>query len=986
MSKLWSPHTEYKNLFLWLDGKDTSGFGTVPTNGTSIDVWQDKSPNRLKFIKDGSHNLPTYDTSLNAVDFDGTQTLECLAGSIDDFPVDDSGLGEYSIYIVGRVDDVSDTGDVMLSIDSVDGITDLLCVESSGSALLASVRGTAGILNSSTTIAQSTDAIFRTRYLNDSSTVAISVAVNGETGTGVALSVNVDSDCNIKLMNKASADDLTHGSIKEILIFKENHSNSKSQIVEGYLAHKYALTSVLPSDHSYKTNAPLVTNLFNGAHKLNPREPIQIVKMYLDECDNIFGVNSGLSTCNIASPVAADSCHNTKHSCVNLSAYRLNNVGVKELVFSSEVGKNLSGRDFFGNPALISVTTAPSEIKPTKGISVRSNITIRIRDFHSTDKDQDPYFIDRTIVALENGTYFQKLLERNPHFFGRRIEVYDGFINFDGTYEIEDGKRKYIIDSMHLDSGVCTIKCKDPLSLGDELKAKVPEPTRFSLGESLGTGTHSHINLKFDDVALDGSVSADKTKVTDYFGADDSTGFIRINEEIMGYRVDVSGNEAALDITSRTDWGTEGNTSAYDANDSIQKCLAFGTYQDSSSGTIIGDAVYQILVTEAGVDPSAINNATGGVYSWTDEGTTWLNTFKINTVISEPEEANKLVSQLGTMVGVNFFYDDLAGQIVMKAEMPEFNVSLLPTITDKDIVEDSVKILTDEKDRVSRVYYYYNQKNMTEDRDKKKSYQNLYVNIDADSEAADEYGKQSNKVIYGWGVTDSSTATSISQRILNRFKNTPKTVSFELDVGGTQLQTGDHFFLNTKHIRNLKGAIKPLTEMQVVFNKYNQVRQTYEIKAKQFRFSTLNIGQVTDNVFSITAGGSNYAVNDSIDTFSGGSNGATSVTVKVLSVGASNAVTAIEITNIGQLNTASKFVVGDVLTENDTDISGSGLQLTINRLYFIAETPNDGSEGTGTEEDLYTGARSDNSYICNNSDAGSNPLKMSNGSEPYRIV
>ena len=45
--------------------------------------------------------------------------------------------------------------------------------------------------------------------------------------------------------------------------------------------------------------------------------------------------------------------------------------------------------------------------------------------------------------------------------------------------------------------------------------------------------------------------------------------------------------------------------------------------------------------------------------------------------------------------------------------------------------------------------------------------------------------------------------------------------------------------------------------------------------------------------------------------------------------------------------------MGDVLTENDTDISGSGLQLTINRLYFIAETPNDGSEGTGTEEDLF---------------------------------
>lgn len=987
MSRLWTPHTELENLFLWLDGKDTSGFGTVPTNGTEVDVWQDKSRNRLKFIKDGSHGLPTYQTSLNGLDFDGTETLECLAsGQVDDFLVNDSGVGEYHVYIVGQVDDVSDSGDALVSLDATDGTgDDLLFVESTGSAVQASVRGTPSggsetVLAHGTTVAQGTVAIFEGFYSKPSNTTTgidgLGVNVNGGTRSISDLTVNGDADSGIKLMNKASSDDLTHGSLKEVLIFKESHTVAKSQIIQGYLAHKYGVTASLPSDHPYKTEAPLVTNPFNGAHKLNPREPIQVVKMYLDECDNIYGVNSGLSTCNISNPDNANACHNTKHTCVNLSAYRLNNVGVKELVFSSEKGRTLSGRELFAHPALISVSSAPTEIKPTKGLSVRSNIQIKIRDFFSTDKDQDPYFLDRNIISLENGTYFQKLIERNPHYYGRRIEVYDGFFNFDGTLEIEDGKRSYIIDSISLDKDVCTIKCKDPLSLADDLKAKVPEPTRFSLGETLNTSTHNHINLKFDDIALDGSVSADKTKVTDYFGADNATGFIRINEEIMGYRVDVSGSEAALDITSRNDWGTQGNTEAYDAGDSIQKCIAFGTYQNSASGSTIGDVAYQLLVTEAGVPASAINNATGGVYSWTDEGTTWLNTFKINTVISEPTEANKLVSELGTMVGVNFFYDDVSAQIVMKAEMPELNTANLVTIDDSVIVEDSLKMINSEKDRISRVYYYYKQKNMVEDRDKKKSFSNLYVNIDADSEGEQEYNKQANKVIYGWGVSDATTATSISQRILNRFKNIPKTVSFKLDVSSNLLSTGDHFFLNTKMIRTLIGGIQPLTEMQVTSTKYNEKEQCYEIKAKQFRFSSLNIGEVSSNVFSITAAGSGYAANDSIDTFSGGSNGATSVTVKVLSVNGSGGVTGIELTNIGQLNTASKFAVGDVLTENDTDISGSGLQLTIGRLYFIAE-----GGGTGTEADPYTGARADNSYICDHTDN-----QMSDGSEPYRIV
>ena len=714
-------------------------------------------------------------------------------------------------------------------------------------------------------------------------------------------------------------------------------------------------------------------DLFNNAHKISPREPLQMVKMYLDECDNVFGVESGLSTCN-ATPSTGNECYNTKHTCLNLSKYRVSTNGKKEITFSQEVGKNLAGFEPAAHPALISVTSAPSEIQPTKGVSVRSNITIKLRDFISDDKGIDPYFTTRSIIALENGTLFQKLLARNPHYYGRPIEIYDGFFDFDGTPQVHDGKREYIIESIHLDNDICTIKCKDPMSLADELKSKVPTPTEFSLGETLNTSTHNHINLKYQGIALDGSVQADKDKVTAYFGADNATGFVRINEEILGYRVDVSGNEAALDITSRNDWGTEGNTDAYDVDDSIQKCLAFGTYGDSATGSTIDDVAYEIFVNGAGVPAGAINKTTGGEYSWADEKTNWLSTFKINTIISEPEEANKLVNQLGSMVGTNFFYDDLAAKIVMRAEMPVINPLTIQTITDVDIVEDSLKIMNSEKDRISRVYYYYNRKNGVEDRDKKKSFKNLYVNIDSDSEGSEEYAKQSNKVIYGWGVNDSSTATSVTQRILNRFKNVPKTVSFKLDVGSKQIKTGDHFYLQTKSIVNLDGGITARTEMQCIYSKFNDKLQVYEIKAQQFKFADANFGQVTANVLSITAAGSGYAENDTM-TFTGGSNGATGLTCKVTSVSGSNGVTGVEITAIGDLNTASKYVVGDTLTEGGGTNSGTGCRVTLGREYFLGE-----GAGTGTVEDPYTGARATEAYICDND------FEMSNGSEPYRIV
>ena len=949
MSNLWSPHSFHKDIFLWLDGKDTSGLGTVPTNGTEIDVWQDKSRNRLKFIKDASSGkgLPTYVSATSAVDFDGTESLECLAtNAIDDFPT-----GSSHFFTVASCDTVTN-GKQIITVDAVSGSDhDILYMKANGSALLASATATVtgsgqATLSHGTPVTQGATAIFENFYVSTSTNT---VGVNVNAGTAVSATVdglNVDADSTIRLMNVQAENNTTHGTIREVLWFKRTLTNPEIAIVQGYLEHKYNL-DVLPSDHTYKTKPPLVTIPFNDAHKLNPRQPIQVVKMYLDECDNVFGSTSGLSTCN-ATASTGNECYNTKHSCVALPKYRLNNVGVKELVFSSEKGAMLQGREFFSHPALMSISSAPTEIKPTKGISVRSNITIKIRDFFSTDKSQDPYFATRNYVALENGTFFQKLLERNPHYFGRRIEVYDGFINFDGQPEIQDGKRSYIIDSIHLDKDICTIKCKDPLSLGDDLKSKVPTPTRYSLNADISISATPTQAVRLDGV-LQNSGSLTDTSFALFqsvFGANGETGFIRINEEIMGYTSVVSGSIAggnaavALSINGRTvnddaKWGTL--PSEHEADDAIQKCINFGTYNDSSSGSVISDVAYQLLVTEAGVPAEAINKTTGGVYSWDDEATTWLNTFKINTIISEPEEANKLLNELGGMVGVNFFYDDISAKIVMKAEMPVTDKSDVLTITDTHIVENSLKILNSEKDRISRVYYYYNRKSAVDERDKKKSYRNVLINIDVDSEGSEEYGKQSNKVIYGWGVIDSSTATSISQRILNRYKNIPKTVAFKLDASFNQIHVGDHFFLNTSQIVNLQGQTKALTEMQCISNKFNEKLQVQEIKAQQFRFANANFGQVTDNVFSITAGGSNYSENDSINVFSGGSNGATSVTVRVVSVN-SGAVTAILITNIGQLNTASKFEVGDVLTENDTDISGSGLQLTINRLYFIAES------------------------------------------------
>ena len=208
------------------------------------------------------------------------------------------------------------------------------------------------------------------------------------------------------------------GTLHELLVFDKVLDSEDRARCLGYLSQKYKIPLV--STNSYYQQTAYATSLFNGAHKLSPRRPVQVIKMYLDFCDNVYGVsttgnNRGLSTCT-ASGATGGECYNTRHTCQDLTNYRVSTNGKKVYTFTSEVGDTLTGQLPNAHPCLIKLTSAPVEIKPTKGVSVRGSINIQLRDFVSTGSDCDLYASTRNIIALENGTFFQKLVQRNPHY------------------------------------------------------------------------------------------------------------------------------------------------------------------------------------------------------------------------------------------------------------------------------------------------------------------------------------------------------------------------------------------------------------------------------------------------------------------------------------------------------------------------------------------------------------------------------------------
>ena len=970
MSALWTPYSIERKLSFWFDAQDPNdnqGNG-VPDNGLPIPEWKDKSLNKHILAQPTVADRPTYDTANKAINFDGNQHLK-IAG-LDNFPE------IFHIFIVANITRTANSEDnFVLAFDSSTAGKDYKYIsEHASNATIENkfhyVDASAGdqTITSGAVVNSGVTALFEVFMEGGSKGSTAKVQLND--GTAVANSSapfadNVSGDLYI-MKNLESAQQETQGKIFEILIFNSVLTGIEQDAIQGYLEYKHSL-DVLPVAHTHKKKPPItgqVGERFDGAHKISPRQPVQVVKMYLDFCDNLFSNSDGENTCT----ASGEQCFNTRFSCTDPDNYRTTSNGKREYVFISEQGSLASGVIPYAHPSLISVTNAPTEIIPTKGMSVRTNLTLKLRDFYSTDTDIDPYVNVRSFnndtkpLPLDGGSYFQRLLARNPHYVGRTLEVYDGYfsiVDYDSaggalnngqekSLFIQEGKRSYIIDSISLNKDVCSIKCKDPLTLGGELKSKVPKPSEFSMKAAINNS-----GAKNDQVLLIGGADATAAQIQAVFG---TAGYVRINEEILAYTR--GSGDANIDLAVRAQWGT--TVDAHEADDVIQFCISFGDAPEVSSnidlGSTINDVGFEILVNQAGIPASLCNNATGGIYSWADENTDWLSAFKIRTIISEPKEANKILNDLGSQVGVNFFYDDLSKQIVMKSETPTLNPELNVNVTDDHIIEDSFKLINSEKERISRVYYYYNQRNFTDKIKEPKSYKNLYVNIDAESEGDNEYGVEANKVVYGYGVQAAAIATTISQRLLNRFKLSPKTCEFKLDASFDTISTGDHFFLRTQGITDLYGFPRFL-EMQCISVKFDPKNQYYIIKAKQFRFASSAGGQITVNALSVTTAGTGYTVGDAL-TFPNSSGGGTGMTCTVHTVN-SGVVTAV---------TPTSFGLGYAIDETVTDSSGTGgddCVITIKRETFAGDVGT--ALGSGTEEDPYTGIAATESYISSDS-------------------
>jgi hypothetical protein len=255
-TSLFSP-TQISGCTVWLDGADPNGNGTVPSNGSVVSTWVDKSSNGMTVSAASSQ--PTYSRNLQnglgALTFDGTMNL--TTGSI------------LASKFAGNT--VNLTMFCMVSFsNTVTGATyaSPFCWANAGGVprICLSVGNNAdGVMMDvgANVIGRTTFAVPPPTFDNTFSFFSyFKNGVNTQlnlNGSNKAMTNNQDttqfggSTYAFNVGNGyANSSYFMRGSVGELLFYNSTLSTDNFQLVEGYLAWKWGLQGSLPSTHPYK--------------------------------------------------------------------------------------------------------------------------------------------------------------------------------------------------------------------------------------------------------------------------------------------------------------------------------------------------------------------------------------------------------------------------------------------------------------------------------------------------------------------------------------------------------------------------------------------------------------------------------------------------------------------------------------------------------------------------------------------------------------
>ena len=251
----WSPAL-LASTACWLDAADIATITLV--SGTNVSEWRDKSGNGRHATQATSANQPTYISSgmnsLGLVDWDGSNDAMTISGGTT--TTLHSELSSDNTYSMAWA----------VKPDSISAAPVLLYVPENSWKFLVEIKGDGGLYWGDITSNYRTYSGGSFFVIN---TGTFFTLIKTGSGAGTA---HVAGTLNSSFTNNGGLGDTPSlgaafilgqypglfydGKMAEIIISNYSWDTSERQQVEGYLAHKWGLTSSLPNDHPYKSTVP----------------------------------------------------------------------------------------------------------------------------------------------------------------------------------------------------------------------------------------------------------------------------------------------------------------------------------------------------------------------------------------------------------------------------------------------------------------------------------------------------------------------------------------------------------------------------------------------------------------------------------------------------------------------------------------------------------------------------------------------------------
>lgn len=550
-----------------------------------------------------------------------------------------------------------------------------------------------------------------------------------------------------------------------------------------------------------------------------------------------------------------NACYNTFSTCQDKPNFAK---GVKTIKFCTRGMPIPAGETI--RPYVRDADAAVTIIDPDRGIARRATLSIALDDEPDSDVQTDPYLAERPSAPV--GTFWPRLLRRNPNYVGRFARVRRGYAVSPWSWDTFLSEL-YLIEALNGPArGQVTLVLKDPLKLAD--RAKVPVPTDGKLAVALGAVAHagtaqagaaSSITLASTASAVDDAYNGmevlitenqgagQRRVITDYVGAtrvatvspawsvnpngtslyevgalaaelgsgkgaqypDPATSgkreFIRIGDEIIEYTGKSGDTLTWPDTTYRAQFGTA--RTDHKTDDAVQLCRAFveEPYTD----------VVKALLNESGLSDTHIDTAALAA----EEGNWYGGQYEITACVSEPEDPSSLLAELLEHGNAVLWWSPAEQKVRFATILP--TSAAPPVWRDEDtFVENSVEIEALEDLRVTYVGAYFGLASATANRREAKSYTFASIAVDADAESANEYNDRRASVLYSrwFGAANQVAMGALVARRLNQLRDAPRRVRAQIDPKDYELAAGEQIDVQVRALVDVRGA--PLATRAII--------------------------------------------------------------------------------------------------------------------------------------------------------------------------